>query len=204
MDRRKTNDTFHLFSRIKMKRIKNADLNGSQRIHKEYSTYSSDPATFVRFEKIAECLETNAFSIATNREYRIEQRPRKKQVKMARRKMAEIAVAKFECCSRNLAKKTRMKEWIRRRRRRKQGCFYLSLFLFFFPVFLLCQRFTREASSCRCAAQWRPERLANEKENGQIFCGKCRLERIHHRPNSSNNRQLNVSVLVLVHFAKKI
>ena len=135
MDRRKTNDTFHLFSRIKMKRIKNADLNGSQRIHKEYSTYSSDPATFVRFEKIAECLETNAFSIATNREYRIEQRPRKKQVKMARRKMAEIAVAKFECCSRNLAKKTRMNEWIRRRRRRKQGCFSLSLFLFFFQCF---------------------------------------------------------------------
>ena len=152
MDRRKTNDTFHLFSRIKMKRIKNADLNGSQRIHKEYSTYSSDPATFVRFEKIAECLETNAFSIATNREYRIEQRPRKKQVKMARRKMAEIAVAKFECCSRNLAKKTRMNEWIRRRRRRKQGCFSLSLSLFFSSVSFMSTFHSRgQQLPLRCA-----------------------------------------------------
>ena len=117
--------------------------------------------------------------------------------------MAEIAVTKFECCSCNLAKKTRMNEWIRRRRQRKQGYFSLSLFILFFSVFLLCQRFTREASSCRCAAQWRPERLANEKENGQIFFGKCRLQRSHHRPSSSNNQQSNVPVVASVHFGKK-
>ena len=86
----------------------------------------------------------------------------------------------------------------------KKTRLFLSLSLYpFFSVFLLCQRFTREASSCRCAAQWRPERLANEKENGQIFFGKCRLQRSHHRPSSSNNQQSNVPVVASVHFGKK-